>query len=90
MSVKVSISHSLQSFTKNMAEVEVTGSIIGECLDQLAKQFPEIRDKLLIKDNRLFGQIGIYVNREKNFTRELDKPVEDGEELHLISIVAGG
>ncbi len=90
MSIKIGISPSMQSLTRNIAEFEVDGSTVGECLARLAEQFPDIKDMLLIKDNKLFGQVGIYVNREKNITRELDKPVEDGEELYLLYMVAGG
>ena len=90
MSIKVGISPSLQSFTNNMAVVEVNGSTIGECVNHLAKQFPGIGDILLIKNNKLFGPVGIYVNRERNITRELDKSVEDGEELYMLYMVAGG
>lgn len=90
MSVKVGISPSLQSLTNNLAEVEVNGSTIGECVNHLVKQFPGIKKMLLIKGNKLFGPVGIYVNRERNITRELDKPVEDGEELYILYMVAGG
>lgn len=90
MSIKVGISSSLQPFTNNMAFVEVNGSTIRECLAHLVKQFPSIENMLLIKNNKLFGPVGIYVNREMNITRELDKSVEDGEELYILYMVAGG
>ena len=90
MSVKIGISPSLQSFTNNMAVVEVNGSTIGECVNHLVKQFSGIGNILLIKNNKLFGPVGIYVNRERNITRELDKSVEDGEELYMLYMVAGG
>ena len=90
MSIKVGISPSLQSFTNNMAVVEVNGSTIGECVNHLVKQFPSIENILLVKNNKLFGPVGIYVNRERNITRELDKSVENGEELYMLSMVAGG
>ena len=90
MSIKVGISPSLQSFTNNMAVVEVNGSTIGECVNHLVKQFPSIENILLVKNNKLFGPVGIYVNRERNITRELDKSVENGEELYMLYMVAGG
>ena len=90
MSIKIGISPSLQSFTNNMEVVEVNGSTIGECLIHLSKKFPGIENMLIIRSNKLFGPIGIYVNRDQNITRELDKPVEDGEELYLLYMIAGG
>ena len=90
MSVKIGISASLQPLTGNMAVVEVNGSTIGECLIHLGKQFPGIENMLINKNNKLFGPIGIYVNRDQNITRELDKSVEDGEELYMLYMVAGG
>ncbi len=90
MSVKIEISPSLQSFTNNMAVVEVNGSTIGECLTLLVKKFPSIENMLLIRNNKLSGPVGVYVNRDQNITRELDKSVEDGEELYMLYMVTGG
>ncbi len=90
MSIKIGVSPSLQSLTNNMAVVEVNGSTIGECLAHLINMFPGIKNLVIIRSNKLFGPIGIYVNRDQNFTRELDKSVEDGEELYMLHTVTGG
>ena len=90
MSIMIGISPSLQSLTNNVAIAEVNGSTIGECVNHLVKKFPDIENMLIIRSNKLFGPIGIYVNRDQNITRELDKPVEDGEELYMLYMVAGG
>ena len=90
MSIKIGISASLKPFIDNMAVVEVNGSTIGECLIHLVEKFPGIENMLIIRSNKLFGPISIYVNRDQNITRELDKSVEDGEELYLLHMVTGG
>ena len=87
MSVKIGISPSLRHFTNNMAVVEVNGSTIGECLVNLVKKCPSIRNKLLTRNGKLFGPVGIYVYRDQNITRELDKSVEDSEELCFIVVM---
>ncbi len=42
MSIKIDIPSHLQPFTNNLAVVEVSGSTVGECLNHLVKQFPDV------------------------------------------------
>ncbi|MBI2979332.1 MAG: MoaD/ThiS family protein [Chloroflexi bacterium] len=32
----------------------------------------------------------IYVNEESAFPEELARPVKDGDELHIVTMIAGG
>ncbi len=90
MSIRINIPSYLQTFTNNMAVVEVGGSTVGECLNHLVKRFPDLQKTLFDKNGKLYGDISIYVNREDAYPEELAKPVEDGDELHLPYIIVGG
>ena len=90
MSLRIDIASYLQPFVNDMQEVEVNGSTVGECLDDLAKQFPDIKKMLFAKDGNLRGYVGIYVNGEDPYPEELAKPVKDGDELRLLYIIGGG
>ena len=42
------------------------------------------------KDGGLNNFIDIYVNMESAYPEELTKTVKDGDEIHIITAVAGG
>ena len=63
---------------------------MGECLNYFVKQFPDIEKVLFEENGKLHSYLSIYVNREDTYPEELAKPVRDGDEIHLPSIVGGG
>ncbi len=90
MSVKIEIPSYLQPFTNNMEIVEVNGNTVGECLDHLVKQCPDIRKMLFSKNGNLFEHIIISVNGENAYPEQLAKLVKDGDKLQAIFIIGGG
>jgi molybdopterin converting factor small subunit len=90
MNVRINLHPNLSQFTNGWAIVEVSGSTVGECVDQLVKQFPRVKRMLLGKDGKLLNYVDIYVNGESSYPEELAKPVKDGDELHITIIIAGG
>ncbi|MFC1899538.1 MoaD/ThiS family protein [Chloroflexota bacterium] len=98
MSIKIKIPLSyVQSFTDDTDFVqlpkdviEVNGSTIGECLDDLTKQFPTAKKQLFNKSGKLFENIIISVNGESTYPKPLVKPVKDGDELNIVFLVTGG
>ena len=90
MSVKITVPLYLQPLTDNTEVIEVSGSTVGECLDQLVKQFPRMEKMLFDKKGNLFGYAAIYVNGEDVYPDELLHSVEDGDELYILYIIGGG
>jgi len=88
MSVKIKVSQILQQFTKNQDTVEVNGGTVGECLDDLIRQFPDTKKWLFDKDGRLLALM--LINGETIHQKELDRSVADGDELHLVLVFGGG
>jgi len=90
MSVRINIHPNLYQFTNDQAIVKVNGSTLGQCLDDLVKQFPQIKQGLFAKDGKLLSYVEIYVNQESSYPEELAKPINDGDELHITLMMAGG
>ena len=90
MSVKINIHPFLSQHTNDQDVVEVNGSNVGQCLERLVAQFPELRQWLFEKDGKLNRLVEIYVNMESSYPEELAKPVKDGDELHILIIISGG
>jgi len=90
MSVKINIHRNLRHFTNGQETVEVKGNTVGQCLNDLAQQFPGIEVKLLNKKGKLFSHIDVFVNLESSYPEELAKPVKDGDELSVTLMIGGG
>ncbi len=90
MSVKINIHPTLHSFTDNQDVVQVNWSTVGQCLEQLVARFPHVRERLFDKDGKLLSHVDVYVNGESAYPEEMAKPIKDGDELHIILMIAGG
>ncbi len=90
MSIKIDVSLLTHQYTKSQQVVEVNGDTVGQCLDDLVKQFPSIKQGLFDRNGKLHGYIDIYVNGESAYPEVLAKPVKDGDELHIIFLIGGG
>jgi molybdopterin converting factor small subunit len=90
MSVAVHLVASLQSYTGNQETIITCGLTIGECLSQITRQFPEIKQKLFSRNGRLLKHIGIYINGKNASPDELTRPTGDGDEIYIIEIFSGG
>jgi len=91
MSIKVNIHSSyLQHLANDQDIVEVNGRTVGECLDHLITLSPGIENKIFDKPGKVHDYFGIFVNGVALFPEGLAKPVEDGDEIHLVLALGGG
>jgi len=90
MSVNVHIHTTHRQFTNGLKVVSFEGSTVGDCLNQLIEQFPGMEKALFAKKDQLLRNVEIYLNRESAYPNELLKPVKDGDEIHLVVMLAGG
>jgi molybdopterin synthase sulfur carrier subunit len=81
----------LRSFTRNQGEVRISGSTVGEVLQNLEKGFPGIGARLLDDKGALRRYVNIFHNDEDiRFLQELATPVAEGDRIHIIPAMAGG
>jgi molybdopterin converting factor small subunit len=90
MAVKVHIHTTHRPFTNGLEVIEVEGNTVGECLNQLIKQFPGMEKALFAKKDKLLNNVEVYVNHASAYPNELAKPIKDGDEIHLVIMLAGG
>lgn len=90
MGIKIHIHRTHRQFTNGSEIVEVGGKTVGDCLDHLVKQYPDMREALFDKKRKLLNIIEIYVNMKSAYPDELAKTVSDGDEIYLIFMLAGG
>ena len=90
MSVKVHLYSSLQNYTEGHNAVEVSGGTVGDCLNDLAIKYPEIRTIVFNERGELSDQIYVSINLNSAYRARSEEPIKDGDELYIVLIIAGG
>lgn len=71
-------------------QIEVQGSTVGDCIDDALKTFPGMQNKMFQKAGKLKGYVEIYVNGNPTVPKELEYPVNDGDQINVLVYLAGG
>jgi molybdopterin converting factor small subunit len=90
MTVRIHLDLALQKVTDGKKAVEVSGRTVGECIGVLIETYPDLESFLFDPGGIFKSYIGVYVNLQSTYPREMDTPVKDGDEIHLFMIFAGG
>ena len=88
---KILIPTPLRQFVGKMDSVEVTGATVGEALNSLTAQHPELRKHLYNDEGKLRSFVNVYVSDED--IRYLNKdatPVKDTDTISIVPSIAGG
>lgn len=91
MGVKVLLPTALRRYADNQDAIEVEGSRVGEVMDKLVRDYPELRSHLVDDDGNVRNFVNVYLNDDNIRALDLkDTAVKDGDELVLVPAVAGG
>ncbi|WP_017603212.1 ubiquitin-like small modifier protein 1 [Nocardiopsis alkaliphila] len=91
MSASVRVPTILRTYTNDAAEVTAEGATLAEILDDLEKNHPGIRDRILDDNGKVRRFVNVYVGDEDvRFEKGLQTEVEDGQQVSIIPAVAGG
>ena len=91
MSTKIIIPSALRQYTENKDTVELSGSSVGEILDQLTSKYPSLKKHLFNETGNLRNFVNIYVNENDIRTQQkVQTPIRDGDTLSIVPSVAGG
>ncbi len=88
---KILIPTPLRQFAGKRDSVEAAGATVGELLDGLTTQHPDLRRHLFNDEGKLRSFVNVYVNDED--IRYLEKsatPVKDGDTISIVPSIAGG
>jgi len=91
MSVLVRIPTPLRSLTKGAAEVQGSGDTVGDIIQDLERQYPGLRDRLVDEGGDLRRFINIYVNEEDiRFLEGAKTTLKAGDSVSIVPAIAGG
>ena len=91
MAVLVRIPTPLRAMTKGSTEVHVTADTVSDLIDDLDRQYPGMRDRLVEESGELRRFINIYVNQEDiRFLQGEKTALKQGDEVSIVPAIAGG
>lgn len=90
MRVELQISSVFARYAANRTVLTVSGNTVGECLEGLVNQYPELRKAFLDKDGNILHSYDVYLSGKSAYPKEMLKPVKDGDKLHIIPVTYGG
>jgi adenylyltransferase/sulfurtransferase len=91
MPIKVLIPTPLRPYAGKQSTIEVTAQTVGEALNDLVAQHPDLRKHLFSEDGKLRSFVNVYLNDED--IRYLNKdatPVKETDTITIVPSVAGG
>ncbi|HLA12184.1 MAG TPA: molybdopterin-synthase adenylyltransferase MoeB [Pyrinomonadaceae bacterium] len=89
--ITINLPTALRQFTAGKAQVELEASTVGEALQSLSSQFPDLRRHLYNEQNSLRSFVNVYVNDEDTRHHDGEKtPLRSGDTLMIVPSIAGG
>jgi molybdopterin synthase sulfur carrier subunit len=77
--------------TKGAAEVHAEADTVGGLIDDLERQYPGLRDRLVEDGGQIRRFINVYVNQEDiRFLDGAKTALKPGDEVSIVPAIAGG
>ena len=89
---KVYIPVAMRKFTDNQSTVKVNDvSTIANLLQSIQHQYPGIENQLRNQNGKINPYIAVFVNNtDIRDLEEVNTPVSEKDEIHIIQAIAGG
>ncbi len=89
--ITVRIPTALRRVTQGQGEVQIEGSTIGELIENLEKEFPGIKERLVDENGEIRKFVNFFVNDEDiRFLKGKDTELKEGDIVAIIPAIAGG
>jgi molybdopterin synthase sulfur carrier subunit len=85
--VKVLIPSALRSYTES-TEAVAEGATLGALLDDLNRQYPGIRFRMIDEQGRIRRHIRFFIDGEQEF--DLNRPLRPTQEVVIVQALSGG
>lgn len=86
--IRVSIPSQLIAYTDGATRVEAAGATVGGVLDDLDRRFPGLKFRVVDEQDRIRRHMRLFVGLDE--TRDVARPMADGEELLIFGALSGG
>ena len=86
--IRVSIPSQLIAYTDGATRVEAAGATVGGVLDDLDRRVPGLKFRVVDEQDRIRRHMRLFVGLDE--TRDVARPMADGEELLIFGALSGG
>jgi sulfur-carrier protein len=81
----------LRSVTKGAAEVQATADTVAALIEDLERQYPGLKERLVEDGGELRRFINVYVDQEDiRFLQGVQTTLKQGDEVFIVPAIAGG
>jgi molybdopterin synthase sulfur carrier subunit len=81
----------LRQYAEKKAAVQVSAGTVGEALNALTSQNPELRRHLFTAEGKLRSFVNVYLNDEDiRYLEKENTPVRENDTLAIVPSIAGG
>src|SRR5579871_3215462 len=88
---KILIPTPLRQFTGKQDSVTAAGATVGDVLNALTTQFPDLRKQIFNDEGKLRSFVNVYVNDEDiRYLKKSDTPTAAGDTVSIVPSIAGG
>jgi molybdopterin converting factor small subunit len=77
-------------YADNKTVMTVSGSTIGECLQDMANRYPELGKIILDKNGNLLHSFEVYINGKNAYPDGIKKSISDGDKINVVPVIYGG
>ncbi len=89
--MKILIPTPLRQFVNRQPAVELPAATVGEALQTLLSQHPDLRKHLYNDQGGLRAFVNLYLNDDDvRYLQQDQTPVKDGDTLTIVPSIAGG
>lgn len=86
--MRVRVPTPLRSYTSGAAYVEAEGTTVSDLLNDLDRQYPGLRFRVVDEQGRLREHMKVFADAD--LIRDLDTPVTGATEVTLMQALSGG
>jgi MoaD family protein len=88
---KIHIPTPLRQYVGKLATVEVSGATVGDAMNALVAQHPELKKHLYTEDGKLRAFVNLYVNDEDiRYLQKEATALSEGDNISIVPSIAGG
>jgi molybdopterin converting factor small subunit len=91
VAVEIRLPTILRQHAAGQATVQAQGATLGEALEDLVRQFPNMAGKVVTEDGTLHKFVNVYVNDDDvRYLDKLDTKLGGDDTISILPAVAGG
>jgi MoaD family protein len=88
---KIHIPTPLRQYVGKQAAVEVSGATVGDAMNALVAQHPDLRKHLYTEEGKLRAFVNLYLNDEDiRYLQKEATALKDGDQISIVPSIAGG